>query len=374
MRSASVIPIIAALALGTAGAPRAILGQEFNGEGVVVYQSYSGGKPLSNFERKFRISVKAPNWKIRSMGEHDLSLSSIDLVYDGTNYYRISRLHEGNVPYETVRKADGTTNRVPLSPNRIRNQATVHLSRSAPPDFDGSLLSSLWLAYASFGYFHSASNSRAEPFWHAGHGLKAHGFTVDAFAQAHPLAPGTPSYVAYICDGNQYKYDGDDLVKRAYPKPYNRPFTNAVYRVVSFVTNGEAVFPSEFSITRWVVGAGTVAGPTLEVSETYEGKLDRWGGTVADVDLGLDLPQKLSVVERRFALTSEVSQVAYFSTNAQIRTAVQVDPLYRAALIKKLEEKRTRSRHRAGRIVVYALLALAILLPAVSVWRRQLRN
>jgi hypothetical protein len=134
------------------------------------------------------------------------------------------------------------------------NRISGFIERRRFPRDDSSNINYLWLAYGSGCYFDAATNDLVDPLWvldnPAREGLNS---SVRATWERNQLER-VPRRVTYLGDGYWHTLTttGKPL-DAAMPVPFDKGFTNAIYRVLSVTNFYDTFIPTEFIFTRFGV-------------------------------------------------------------------------------------------------------------------------
>ncbi|NJO55785.1 MAG: hypothetical protein HC834_04835 [Rhodospirillales bacterium] len=265
---------------------RTELGREaaFRIEGDLSRESFLYGRPEKSSKKKFTIVIENCRWQIESSNEAE-DFYSLKSFSDGV-IHNVSR-----VP-ENLRKTSEAE-----SPNG--NKYHVVAEKHDVPRDDYSGISYLWLAYCSNCYFDALDGDRLQPVWMLDDALlREEGFTVRGlFSRPDGFLP---SEVAYLHDGlMRIRSRGERKAFRA-PAPFDRGFTNAVFKVLSATNLGGVSIPLEFEFLRFGLNQGE-GGPQLNLRSRIVGTVNRVTSRVVPQDFVRALEGTAFVQDLRFA-------------------------------------------------------------------------
>jgi hypothetical protein len=277
--------------------------QSFDAKGTLTYKVFDEHQRL-RFDKTFRFSMtmEGNKWTVVSKPVRDLDLepvSSFNTYSDGTNTYSVSILNP------TYNKAKGISNflanynidsnaLVKSAPSKIdqlilkklldtnqittQNRAVGSIYPGAVPRFGPDFAALVWLAYGSSSYFEAPTESKAPRMWFYDYPEQA----VDDYMELAKwklcdTEPHLPQLIEFYSDGTYGRADNHNRHTRIYyPPPYNREFTNAIFKAMSFTNCEGKVFPFSFNLsgyvpttnadgTAWLKIAGTIEGRTEEI-------------------------------------------------------------------------------------------------------------
>lgn len=337
--------------------------QSFDAEGIITYRRHVDGRIAGEMRRSFVVSVVGSQWRIRSYDEADAAIDHNECTFDGTNVYRASFLRDSNVPPPETNRAAGSVRGQTStpSPDKGKTRANVVVWPSEVPLSDPTLISAVWLAFASRNYFDGMTSNRAEPFWFAGEEVKELAFKVECAVQLDDRPPFLPRQVVYINPGGKPIVRNGEIELAAYPKPFDRAFTNALYEATQHGRADGLTYPMRFFIARFAPPKPGTAGAELRIVDTYEGETTTFSSPSKAPDLRLHLPSRAGILDKRFGMTSEIQSIQYYVTNGEVRSLEAMAPLYQREVSRLEAARRERRKVAFRRIVVLAVMVGALI-------------
>lgn len=206
---------------------------EFEVDGHLTYTLFRNGQIEKTIAKDFKAQVS--------------NCTSLYRSYDTERGYYIEVTSDGETLYQ-VGSFPSTTNA-----GRTNKISGFVEKRKVPRD-DSSNINYLWLAYGSGCYFDAATNGMVDPLWVLDNPTRR---GLDSKVRAiweRNHSERVPREIAYLGDGYWHTMTtkGQPL-DAAMPSPFDKGFTNAVYRVLVFTNFYNTFVPTEFIFTRFGV-------------------------------------------------------------------------------------------------------------------------
>jgi hypothetical protein len=199
-----------------------------------TFESDSG--ETSTFE--FKADVSSNGYNIRVWREGDNSNYHEYAYADGTMHilHHLSRVVDSSGAVRVVSSRD-------LTPYVGSSE-----TRDIPPT-DGSRAQFIWFAYASSQYLSSLPTNSMPPIWSPEDPtIRKQPFEIPVFWERSPRPPHLPWSAQFVSDGYYRSYNPStkklDVIPLA--SPYDRGFTNALYRVLETTNLNSIVLPTRF--------------------------------------------------------------------------------------------------------------------------------
>ncbi len=268
-------------------------GAEFEVTGSISYETFILDRVQFSSKKDFKVSVGDCRWRI--------------LTKDVTHGDTVEIGFEEGIAYRL-------NNSVKVGSNVL----SALIESEEVPAGDASLISYLWLAYASSCYFSAVTNDWLTPVWiQDDPNLRYERFKVQAKWEIEGLPP-LPSRVEYFNDGifRVYHPVKNERVSFAARAPYKQGYVNAVYQVVEQVHAAGLTLPTKFVFTRYaipppsntnavpVVGSGVIGTNHLMVRSVIRVDDSRVTPGVSTVTFRPEFQATLTYMDRRFAYSN----------------------------------------------------------------------
>lgn len=224
--------------------------REFEVDGHLTYTLFRNGESEKTTVKDFKAQIS--------------NCTSLYRSYDTERRYYIEVACDGETLYE-VGSFPSTKNGV------TTNRVSGLIEKRTLPRDDSSNINYLWLAYGSGCYFDAATNDIVDPLWVLDNPTReGRGSKVRAIWE-RKQSERVPRQVAYLGDGfwHTLTMKGEPL-DAAMPSPFDKGFTNAIYRVLNFTNFYNTFVPTEFIFTRFGVRpTGKNKAVIEKVTETH---------------------------------------------------------------------------------------------------------
>jgi hypothetical protein len=343
-------------------------GQIYHVAGEAVFRSfYENEQPAWQRASRFAVASNDRQWWIRITPENTEVTDYYMICCDGIDTYSYEMLETG------VRL------RAQRGEYVASNIAAGHIRRGNLPRHRGAHeAGALWLAFASAYYLNKESSGYLEPAAtlnvNSGNDLEPYQIlrqktTVSRFKQK----PFLPSEVVYYDDG-RYRIPGSDSPHATiqFPPPYQKGFTNTVYRVITATNVAGLTVPLRAEMTTYVPKRDGTHSTHLRMIAQYEilttnvTELGSWNMDCRE------LPGVTFVHDYRFAeVLSPVYAVTYFCTNSfPAEEEVKQYPQFTQALAEARDVfGEVRPPHHFGRLFVIISFAFGVIGITLYVWR-----
>jgi len=293
-------------------------GISFEAEGTLVYETYHTHDLYSN-TKHFVITRQGNLWKIRTTNiveerngvetpAGDQIEAYSEMGFDGTNIY--------NLKMDNEQKALAGFSRATIqSGNYALAQGRVDKAE-APPYLDFELQYPVWLAYCSGAYFQNLNSDQAVPPTLGERDfLNERAVPIKAAAKWNMDGKNFVKDVSWYNDGTFIGYlGGGKTMAGKYPPPYDKPFVDRRFEVLSWTNWNGASIPSSFRIAVYHPDYPTNGPATLTTSFTFRGTLEQ----IRTVDKFSPVPElvtKTIISDFRSAGRRGNSRNSYLSTN-----------------------------------------------------------
>ena len=324
--------------------------QAFDVTGEILYT----GTVSNHFTKSFHVSVDGCRWSISTWpkGTNGQKSTVSSAECDGTNVYRITQFSGEPHPFGRPRMNNGRII-VPTEPNpksAPRNQGAVTIIPGQIPDFDGSFIASLWLAFASTCVLDQNGNEGD---------LKAMWAT----------APGKSAELAHAL------WDRSDgaphLPKRVLFKALESGAFKARFQVIDFAQENEITYPTHAVLTQFATDPTIKSESGLRTLTTTEIQVSNFDA--GQLFASIAVPSNSVVTDRRLPITSsnETAQYfSYFTTNGEIADPNQAKKSVQYGLVTGAKLAKSRS-HNMRRYLVLLLIAAALIGPLALYFREK---
>jgi len=315
----------------------------------------------------FYVEVVGGNYKIRISIPEEKSKYYEYAVADGVMR---SLVH---IPAKPIIVVDGMheTNRQVIFPAQVEGRVI--------PRPEGTLAEYVWFAFASHSFFSTLTNQDQVmvPIWSPEDPqIRRQPFTMKVLYELLASAPGLPSRVDFLNDGYYRSYNpvtkAIDVIPLA--SPFDKGYTNAVYRVLTVTNIAGYSLPGRFVFTVYSspIGANEISfersvvwGKTEGVSDAAPEKADMrpFNGLASVVDY------RLGGVVRLSGQSYPYKYCPYTVTNGLWPDSSQLPAIkerYEKSFIRKLKAKAITDAHNNGkRRFVLCVMALILVGPLI---------
>lgn len=233
-----VLPVIFAALLFLAIQPNCIADlPPFKLQGQLTIDTYLNGQLQRQPYKHFTVVSDGCRWLIESSNQEE---DFYNLKYsDGELLYNVARIPD---------KAFGRSE----SDRRPTNQYHVITEANPVPFEDHSGISLVWLAYCSSCYLNTVYDDRLRPVWMLDDPtLRDEGFTLRANVERYDLQ--LPHHITYINDGFFRTLEHNSRVTFRAPPPFDKGYTNAVYKALQTTNVSGIIIPTQFEFVRYAV-------------------------------------------------------------------------------------------------------------------------
>lgn len=269
--------------------------------------------------------------------------------------------------------------------NRATQYPAIIDNRDVPPN-DGTQAQFVWLAFASQGFFRDITNnvirqlrSPEDP------ATRTQPFDEEFAAHMLPGVPALPAGIDFMSDGYYRSYNPATKrldVIRLRP-PYDRGYTNAVYRVLQTTNVGPNELPAQF---RFILYSSPVSAVPPFERLVLDGRVT--SAAALDPERPINpsgVSGVLSVADYRIrgsaaagSRTSSYEFFAYPLTNGGWISDQKLEEMRRRAEARAFRRLQTqaaanRGKH-ASRVVITVVTASVLLLPLVMLMAFRLNN
>jgi hypothetical protein len=212
----------------------------------------------------FELSVSNCHWLIRTRPSNSTT-DYHETAGDGTSVWTV-RLLKSDIE---KRKQGGAADSLNVADGEV-------FPLGAPP-YDSSYASPLWLAYASGCYFSSLKDAKVMPVYSISRDpeVLVAGVRVGAEWTLHEGMLKLPERVLYSNDGTRVTWDPRQRRTSVDRKesPWDRPFTNAIFQVITFTNVAGLDFPARCLLTRYSPNYSSRTALDIIVAEETEAVL-----------------------------------------------------------------------------------------------------
>ena len=206
-------------------------GQEYEVAGTITYDTFIMGQKQFGSKKEFRVSVKECDWLIyaKDMDNGD----SVEIGFENGFAYRLNTFVKPDI-----------------------NVLSALIESEEIPNGDSSMISYLWLAFASSCHFAQITNNFLSPVWIMDDpNLRYEDFKMKAVWETNKNLPRLPIRVTYFNDGVFRVYNVVKKERSSFsaPKPYDQGYVNAIYEVLAKTNVSELAIPTSFVFTRYAV-------------------------------------------------------------------------------------------------------------------------
>lgn len=226
-----------------------LLAEGFTVSGTIEFRAFRNKQTVYLENREFSLIYDAHTgcWKIRTSKAG--SIDYAEKSFDGSYIYGLN---------SQFLQTNGTISRANVG----------KIEEFAVPEPDGSRINTLWVGYASAGYFKSLTNKMVYPPWLLDDPTaRLGGFAVEANWALNKDAVGLPAVVIYKSDGifhGMNERNGKPITFRERP-PFDNGYTQAVFKVTESKNLGTCAVPLAFTFSRFSVASGNYELLTEEV-------------------------------------------------------------------------------------------------------------
>ena len=329
--------------------------------GEISHRLSVRGKVIVEMFRDFTVRVDDCRWKIitTDIGTNKFhrAIAAWETGCDGRDTYAMTRFDKEMRPTRVL----GPGNSVETS--IITNIALPDIAEVNPgmiPSRGPSFHAFVWFSLASACYLDEAPKGRLGQIWEYEDPERQYKeATMEAQVERLDSTLGLPSQVAFFSDGKYYAVkDGRSVVVDGKP-PYNKGWTNAIYKV-SQATNFQGLrIPLSFTLLRYVPKNG---GRTAEELVVFEETIGRVTRVSRSQDSSPFLPANelgRPVLDNRFRGNTEVPVVAKSKTGEWLdRSGVEAMPSFKVQVASGQQYQRQKER-AANRLPAYRWVTYA---------------
>jgi hypothetical protein len=279
---------LAALALWQSNAA----GQSFSAEGILGHRSYIQDMAGEETQYKVTIHVKSPQWQIRieplAGNGTNGTVSSCTAGYDGEAFYVVSA---GNTMENQQFNGPQDASPMPV--------ACVGL------DFTGIISPQMGAAFVCFSFVPDVRNNlltgnKGTCIWHDPL-LIRHRVKFDVTTQTHPAQSLVEKTVVWQNDGRvRFENDSRELLKKAWPPPYDKGYTNAVY-TATFTNMSGTLMPLAATLVTFIPDLVANGGNgKLLTDEIYSMRISHIFPSCQITEFKPELPPMTRVIDLRW--------------------------------------------------------------------------
>lgn len=322
--------------------------------GIAHGELYPTGRPEVHLWCDFQVAVNECQWliKVQTRTRSDAAPESVLLNYeswsDATNVYTAGYL-----------KPDDRTRIVNELPTPSRSRAAVGLAfieKAVVPRGDSNpLIGAIWYAYCSRCYLQTLKKSEMEPPFSVNDDLYFYqrGITnLPVLWQPLDQEPYLPSWIVFLHQGKVLNRDSKEV---RLPAPFNKGFTNAVFRVISIRSSGGRVYPQHTTLEiQYPLPDDRKKSLSLRRIQFYDFEITNSTVLPSAFNFVPELSATVNVIDRRFMKPDRPRMDLSYTTNRWLTDAeVQALPVYRSR--EQLSRNITRSEPRHPRLMATAI-------------------
>lgn len=278
----------------------------YEATGVVEQSYFQGDGSQGLVTNWFRVAVSDRQAVIRTGGMTDPAVEFFEYSCDGSESALLIKYFEDYRPPGSDKHF------------QLLCYANLFVNSGVVPEYGFGLITPVWLAYASSGFYQRSDPHHTEPVFSMGSGFRANHLTVESRWQFAPEAPRMLAWMVDFSDGNQYHEDEGKLLKERLPPPFDKPATNAFVSVLSWTNFGKLHLPLEWRVVQYKVNLNELS---LEPRITTHGYTLTVSNGTSRVDFRPEFPLITRVIDRTFqAHGLPLREYGYITTNGRILT------------------------------------------------------
>jgi len=328
-------------------------------EGSVECIAYSEGQP-TRFLSRFTVQVEDCKIHIKASIDGDSDIESHEYYSDSQTSLIILRYRKTPIS-DMPEIANWEERDVSLDkPVYPENEGGVLVCPDSIPLYGFEYLTAPWIAYGARCRFDQNGKGAVIPIIQIGKSFQKNRLKAECNWKLNESDPGFLEYLAEMADGYMYDLKDGQLRNTKHPSPFDKGFTNALYKTTSWTNVSGMAIPLTFELQKFTPNYSRNGKSELGLAYIIRGAADSIQIAERGV-MGAMIPLRSRVVD--YTLDNSEMPYSYGVTNGLILSKLE-------ALEVKLRPLPRHATPFPVRLFVFGLLFFSALIPIALVIRK----